>query len=69
LRVYAPEPMAECIPRLEEKASQTLKSQITTTGPYRYRLGGIVHTLLHVQTIEYSIKKPEDNLRNYDTNH
>ncbi len=39
---YAPERMAECIARLEETASQTLKDQITATVLYRYRLGGIV---------------------------
>ena len=67
MRVYAPEPMAECIARLEETAcpelveaaSQTLKVQITATGPYRYRLGGIVRALLHIKTIECSIKNPE----------
>ena len=41
-----PEPMAECIARLKETASQTLKVQITATGPHRYRLGGIVRALL-----------------------
>ena len=54
-----PEPMAECItawPELVEAASQTLKDQITETGPYRYRLGGIVHALLQIISIECSIK-------------
>ena len=67
MRVYAPEPMAECIARLEETAcpefveaaSQTLKDQITATDPYSYRLGGIVRALLHIITIECSIKNPE----------
>ena len=54
-----PEPMAKCIVRLEETASQTLKVQIAPTDPYRYRLGGIVRALLHIKTIEYSIKNPE----------
>jgi hypothetical protein len=47
------------IARLEETASHTLKVQITATGPYRYRLGGIVRALLHIETIECSIKNPE----------
>jgi hypothetical protein len=67
LRVYAPEPMAECIARLEEAAcpelveaaSQTLKVQITATDPYRYRLGEIARALLHIKTIECSIKNTE----------
>ena len=62
-----PEPMAECIVRLEETvcpelveaASQTLKVQITATCPYRYRLGGIVRALLHIKTIDCTIKNPE----------
>ncbi len=56
---YPPEPAAECMARLEESSSQTLKVQITTTGPYRYRLEGIVLAELHIQTIEWSIKNPE----------
>jgi hypothetical protein len=44
--------MLECLARLEEKASQTLKDQITVTGLYRYRLEGIVHALLHIKTLE-----------------
>ena len=47
MRVYAPEPMAECIARLEETAcpelveaaSQTLKVQITATAPIDIVLG------------------------------
>ena len=62
MRVYAPESMAECIARLKETASQTLKVQITATGPYSYRFEGIVHAFLH-------IKKPEDNLMDSDTKH
>ena len=54
-----PEPMAEYIARLEETAYQTLKDQITATGPYRYRLEGMVHALSHTKTIECSIKNPE----------
>jgi hypothetical protein len=41
-----PEPMAECIVRLKEIASQTLKVQITATGLYRYRLERTVHAFL-----------------------
>jgi len=54
-----PEPMAKCIVRMEKMASQTLKVQITATGPYRYRLEGIVRALLHITTIECSIRNPE----------
>ncbi len=39
---YATEPMAECIARLEDTAFQSLKDQITATGLYRYRFGGMV---------------------------
>jgi hypothetical protein len=53
-----PEPMVECIARWKEKASQTLKAQITATNPYRYRLGGIVRASLHFKTIECSFKNP-----------
>jgi hypothetical protein len=60
---YAPEPMAECMARLEETASQTLRVQITATSPYRYRFEGMVHTLLHIKTIECSIKNPENAQR------
>ncbi len=75
MRVYAPEPMAECIARLEETAcpelacpeiveeveaaSQTLKVQISATGPYRYRLEGIVLASLHIRIIGNSVKNPE----------
>jgi hypothetical protein len=41
--------MAECVARLEEMASQNLKDQITATGPYRYRLEGMVHVSLHIK--------------------
>jgi hypothetical protein len=41
--------MAEGIARLEETASQTLKVQITATGLYRYRLGGMAHDVLHIK--------------------
>jgi len=52
--------MAECLARLEETAcpelvegaSQTLKVQITTTGPYRYCLEGMVYALLRIKTKE-----------------
>ena len=54
---YTPEPMAECIARLKETASQTLKVQITATGPYRYHLEGIVRALLHIKAIECSFNK------------
>jgi hypothetical protein len=40
---YATEPMAECIARLEEMASQTLKVQITASTPYRYHIEGKAH--------------------------
>ena len=46
-------------PELVEAASQTLKAQITATSPYRYRLEGVVHALLHIKTIECSIKNLE----------
>jgi hypothetical protein len=52
--------MVECIARLEETASQTLKDQITATGPYRYRLEGIACASLHIKTIEFSIKNLEN---------
>ena len=52
-----PEPMAECIVRLEDMTSQTLKVQITATGPYRYRLEGIVRALLHIKTIQHHYRK------------
>jgi hypothetical protein len=63
---YAAELMSECIVRLEktacpefvEVASETLKVQITATGPYRYRLEGMVYALLHIKTIDSSIKNP-----------
>ena len=51
-----PGTMVECIARLEETTYQTLKDQITSTGPYRYRLGEIVCALSHNKTNEYSIK-------------
>ena len=51
LRVYAYELFAEWLARLKETASKTLKGQITTTGPYRYRLEGIVHVLFHIKPI------------------
>jgi len=58
-RGVRPEHVAECIARLEEKASQTLKDQITATGPYRYRFEGIVRVSLHIRIVECSIKNPE----------
>ena len=42
LRVYAQKLLAEYLARLEETALKTLRGQITATGPYRYRLEGIV---------------------------
>ncbi len=39
---------AECIARLKETVSQTLKDQIIATSLYRYRLGGIARALLHI---------------------
>jgi hypothetical protein len=59
LRVYTPEPMTECIARLEEVAPQTLKVQITATGRYRYRLEGIVRVLSHIRIIEDFVKNTE----------
>ena len=47
LRVYAYELMAEWLVRLKETAPKTLKGQITATGPYRYRLEGIVYAPFH----------------------
>ncbi len=60
-----PELMVECIARLEETASQTLKDQITATGPYRYRLEGIARASLHIKTIEFSIKNPKNTQRSH----
>ncbi len=51
--------MAECIARLEETTSKTLKDQITATGSYRYHLEGIVRALLHIKKIVCSIKNSE----------
>jgi hypothetical protein len=52
LRVYAYEFMAECLVRMEEAAPKTLKGQITATGPYRYRLEGIIRAALHSRIIK-----------------
>ena len=54
-----PELVEAACPELVEAASQTLKVQITATGPYRYPLGGIVRALLHIRAIECSIKNHE----------
>ncbi len=51
--------MAVSIARLEETASLILKVQVTATGPYRYRLEGIVHASLHAIIIEKSVKNVE----------
>ena len=69
--------MAECIVRLEkiacpelvEAASQTLKVQITATGPYRYRLEGIVRALLHIIQPNFPSRILKMNLRNDATGH
>jgi hypothetical protein len=66
-----PELMVECIaclketacPELVEATSQTLKAQITATGPYRYHLEGMVRASSHIKTIQCSIKNPENAQR------
>ncbi len=59
--------IAECIARLDEKAPQTLKGQITATGSYRYRLEGIVLASGRIKTVGNLPRNLSIDVIDYDT--